>query len=119
MKVIDLFQKLFWNFNSRQMKDATLAFKKHLDEGGKMLVAMGGAMSSAQLGITLAPMIRENKVHIISCTGVNLEESVFRLVAHRRGSITRKASSSGMEVSVTRRSPLSKILWSSSLVKYR
>jgi deoxyhypusine synthase len=83
MKVIDLFQKLFWNFNSRQMKDATLAFKKHLDEGGKMLVAMGGAMSSAQLGITLAPMIRENKVHIISCTGANLEESVFRLVAHR------------------------------------
>ena len=64
------------------MKDATLAFKKHLDEGGKMLVAMGGAMSSAQLGITLAAMIKENKVHAISCTGANLEESVFRLVAH-------------------------------------
>jgi len=83
MSVLHLFQKLFHNFNARQMKDATLAFKKHLDAGGKMLVAMGGAMSSAQLGITLAPMIKEGKIHVISCTGANLEESVFRLVAHK------------------------------------
>ena len=80
--VLGLFQKLFFNFNARQMKDATLAFKKHLDDGGKMLVAMGGAMSSAQMGITLAPMIKNDKIHVISCTGANLEESVFRLVAH-------------------------------------
>ena len=80
--VLGLFQKLFHNFNARQMKDATVAFKKHLDDGGTMLVAMGGAMSSAQMGITLAPMIREGKIHAISCTGANLEESVFRLVAH-------------------------------------
>ena len=82
ISILGLFQKLFFNFNARQMKDATLAFKKHLDDGGKMLVAMGGAMSSAQLGITLAPMIKEEKIHAISCTGANLEESVFRLVAH-------------------------------------
>jgi deoxyhypusine synthase len=80
--VLDLFKKLFHNFNARQMKDATIAFKKHLDEGGKMMLAMGGAMSSAQMGVTLAPMIREGKIHAISCTGANLEESVFRLVAH-------------------------------------
>lgn len=82
MNTLDLFKKLFHNFNARQMKDATIAFKDHLDAGGKMLLAMGGAMSSAQLGVTLAPMIRENKIHAISCTGANLEESVFRLVAH-------------------------------------
>ncbi len=80
--VLGLFQKLFHNFNSRQMKDATISFKEHLDGGGKMLLAMGGAMSSAQIGVTLAPMIRESKIHAISCTGANLEESVFRLVAH-------------------------------------
>ncbi len=81
--ILGLFQKLFHNFNSRAFKDATLAFKEHLDGGGKMLLAMGGAMSSAQLGITLAPMIKNNKIHIISCTGANLEESIFRLVAHK------------------------------------
>ena len=83
ISILGMFQKLFHNFNARQMKDATFAFKKHLDEGGKMLVAMGGAMSSAQIGVTLAPMIKEDKIHIISCTGANLEESIFRLVAHR------------------------------------
>jgi deoxyhypusine synthase len=82
ISILGLFQKLFHNFNARAMKDATLAFKKHLDGGGKMLLAMGGAMSSAQMGITLAAMIRENKIHAISCTGANLEESIFRLVAH-------------------------------------
>ncbi len=80
--ILGLFQILFHNFNARQMKDATVAFRKHLDDGGKMLVALGGAMSSAQLGVTLAPMIKADKVHAISCTGANLEESVFRLVAH-------------------------------------
>jgi deoxyhypusine synthase len=82
MTILDLFKKLFHNFNSRAMKDATLAYKKHLDDGGKMMLAMAGAMSSAQLGVTLAPMIKENKIHTISCTGANLEESIFRLVAH-------------------------------------
>ena len=82
LSVLDLFKKLFHNFNARQMKDATIAFKKHIDLGGKMLLAMAGAMSSAQLGVTLAPMIRQKKIHIISTTGANLEESIFRLVAH-------------------------------------
>jgi len=82
ISTLELFQKLFHNFNARQMKDATLAFKKHLDGGGKMMLAMGGAMSSAQMGVTLAPMIKNEKIHAISCTGANLEESVFRLVAH-------------------------------------
>ena len=84
ISVLGLFQKLFHNFNARAMKDATLAFKKHLDDGGRMLLALGGALSSAQIGVTLAAMIRENKIHAISCTGANLEESVFRLVAHTK-----------------------------------
>jgi len=81
--ILGLFQILFHNFNARVFKNATLSFKKHLDDEGKMLVAMGGAMSSAQIGITLAPMIKREKIHAISCTGANLEESVFRLVAHK------------------------------------
>lgn len=82
MNTLDLFKKLYHNFNARQMKDATISFKEHLDKGGKMMLAMGGAMSSAQIGVTLAPMIKNDKIHIISCTGANLEESIFRLVAH-------------------------------------
>ena len=53
-----------------------------MDKGGKMLVAMAGAMSSGELGISLAEMIRQGKVHAISCTGANLEEDIYNLVAH-------------------------------------
>ncbi len=46
------------------------------------MVTLAGAMSTAELGISLAEMIRQDKVQIISCTGANLEEDVFNLVAH-------------------------------------
>ncbi|HVU05165.1 MAG TPA: deoxyhypusine synthase family protein [Polyangiaceae bacterium] len=70
------------NFNARATRDALVAYLRHVDAGGKMFWAMAGAMSSAQLGITLAPAIRAGLVHGMSCTGANLEESLFRLVAH-------------------------------------
>src|SRR5215469_4853420 len=73
----------FRHFNARETVDAAKAWRRHLDEGGKMLLAMAGAMSTAELGITLAKMIRGGKVHAISCTAANLEEDIFNLVANR------------------------------------
>jgi deoxyhypusine synthase len=70
------------NFNARATRDALLAYWEHIERGGKMFWAVAGAMSSAQLGITLAPAIREGLIHGMSVTGANLEESLFRLVAH-------------------------------------
>ena len=70
------------NFNARQTRDALLAYWRHIESGGRMYWAMAGAMSSAQLGITLAPAIRAGLVHGMSVTGANIEESLFRLVAH-------------------------------------
>lgn len=62
--------------------DAAKGYETHLEKGGKMLVSLAGAMSTAELGKSLAELIRQDKVHIISCTGANLEEDVFNLVAH-------------------------------------
>jgi deoxyhypusine synthase len=70
------------HFNAAAMMDATKGFESHLQQGGKMLITLAGAMSTAELGISLAEMIRQKKVHAISCTGANLEEDVFNLVAH-------------------------------------
>lgn len=70
------------HFNAAALVDAAQGYKDHLEKGGRMLVAMAGAMSTAELGISLAEMIRQDKVHAISCTGANLEEDVFNLVAH-------------------------------------
>jgi len=70
------------HFNSASLKDAADAYSRHLESGGKMLVTLAGAMSTAELGLSFAEMIRQDKVHGIVCTGANLEEDVFNLVAH-------------------------------------
>ena len=70
------------HFNAAALVDAAKGYDKHLLEGGKMMVTLAGAMSTAELGISLAEMIRQDKVQIISCTGANLEEDVMNLVAH-------------------------------------
>jgi deoxyhypusine synthase len=70
------------HFNSAALVDAARAYKRHVEEGGSMLVTLAGAMSTAELGLSLAHMIRAGKVQAISCTGANLEEDVFNLVAH-------------------------------------
>ncbi|MBI1860664.1 MAG: deoxyhypusine synthase family protein [Deltaproteobacteria bacterium] len=70
------------HFNAAALVDAAKAYKSHIDGGGKMFVSIAGAMSTAELGLSLAAMIREGKVHGICCTGANLEEDLFNLVAH-------------------------------------
>ena len=69
------------HFNSAVVIDAADAYVHHLKSGGKMFVTLGGAMSTAELGLSLAEMIRQDKVHAITCTGANLEEDLFNLVA--------------------------------------
>ncbi len=83
LPVLELILDNYKNFNARATRDATIAYWRHIERGGKMFWAVAGAMSSAQLGITLAPAIRAGLVHGLSVTGANLEESLFRLVAHQ------------------------------------
>ncbi len=74
--------KNYKNFNARALRDATISYWEHTQKGGKMFWAVAGAMSSAQLGIVLAPAIRAGLISGMSVTGANCEESLFRLVAH-------------------------------------
>jgi deoxyhypusine synthase len=70
------------HFNAASLVDAASGYQRHLDAGGKMFVTLAGAMSTAELGLSLAEMIRQDKVHGISCTGANLEEDIYNMVAH-------------------------------------
>lgn len=72
----------FLHFNAAALKDAAIGFENQIKQNNKMLVTLAGAMSTAELGKSLAEMIRQDKVHAISCTGANLEEDIFNLVAH-------------------------------------
>ncbi|MDP4656125.1 MAG: deoxyhypusine synthase family protein [Algoriphagus sp.] len=82
MKITEFLKHNYRHFNAAALIDAAEGYKTHLNEGGKMMVTLAGAMSTAEMGISLAEMIRQDKIQIISCTGANLEEDVFNLVAH-------------------------------------
>ena len=82
LPVLEFVLRNYKNFNARATRDAIIAYWRHIESGGRMFWAVAGAMSSAQLGITLAPAIRAGLIHGMSVTGANLEESLFRLVAH-------------------------------------
>jgi deoxyhypusine synthase len=75
-------EKHFLHFNAASLVDAAKEYKNQLENNTKMLVSLAGAMSTAEIGKIFAEMIREDKVHFISCTGANLEEDVMNLVAH-------------------------------------
>jgi deoxyhypusine synthase len=80
--ITQFIEKHYRHFNAAALKSAAEDYNQHLASGGKMLVTIAGAMSTAELGISLAEMIRTDKVHAISCTGANLEEDIFNLVAN-------------------------------------
>jgi len=80
--ISEFLEEHFLHFNAAALVDAAKGYRKHLADGKKMLVSLAGAMSTAELGKSLSEMIRSDKVHIISCTGANLEEDVMNLVAH-------------------------------------
>lgn len=70
------------HFNAAALVDAAMGYEEQINQGNKMMVTLAGAMSTAELGRSFAEMIRKDKVHIISCTGANLEEDIMNLVAH-------------------------------------
>lgn len=80
--VSQFIEKHYLHFNSAALVDASKGYEEHLLDNGKMMITLAGAMSTAELGKSLAEMIRQDKVHIISCTGANLEEDIMNLVAH-------------------------------------
>ena len=78
----DFIKEHYKHFNAAALVDAAEGYITHMGEGGKMMITLAGAMSTAELGKSLAEMIRQDKVQIISCTGANLEEDIMNLVAH-------------------------------------
>lgn len=80
--ISEFIEKYFLHFNAASLVDAAKGYESQLEKGSKMLVSLAGAMSTAELGKIFAEVIRQNKAHIISCTGANLEEDIMNLVAH-------------------------------------
>jgi len=82
MNFKEFFAQNYRHFNAASIVDASEGYVECLNKGNKMLISLAGAMSTAELGVSLAEMIRQDKVQIISCTGANLEEDIMNLIAH-------------------------------------
>ncbi len=82
MKIKEFIKHHYRHFNAATVIDASEAYCTHLAKGNKMMITLAGAMSTGELGLSLAEMIRQDKVQAITCTGANLEEDIFNLVAH-------------------------------------
>lgn len=80
--ISEFVEKHYKHFNAAALVDAAKGYKEHVEGGKKMMITLAGAMSTGELGKSLAEMIRQDKVQIISCTGANLEEDLMNLVAH-------------------------------------
>ena len=81
MSVRDFIQRNYRHFNAGALSDCIESIRTFLDNDGRLMITLAGAMSTAQIGKTLAPAIRSQKVHAICCTGANLEEDLFNLIA--------------------------------------
>ena len=84
MRVSEFLDRHFRHFNARETLSAARSYREFVDpqNGGQMMVTLAGAMSTGELGLSLAEMIRQGKVHAVTCTAANLEEDIFNLVAH-------------------------------------
>ncbi len=83
--ITDFLENNFRHFNARELLAAASGYHRFItQDNGLMMVSLAGAMSTAELGKTLAPMIRAGLVHAISSTGANIEEDIFNLVGNSR-----------------------------------
>ena len=69
------------HFNAGELARCSNSLDDFLSEGGRLIVTLAGAMSTAEIGRSLGPAIRQQKIHAICCTGANLEEDLFSLVS--------------------------------------
>ena len=81
MSVRDFIQRNYRHFNAGALSDCIESLRTFLDNDGRLMITLAGAMSTAEIGKTLAPAIRSQKLHAICCTGANLEEDLFNLIA--------------------------------------
>lgn len=82
MGVREFVDEHYRHFNAGTLQRASRSLNDFLASDGKIFLTLAGAMSTAEIGRSLAQMIRAGHIAAISCTGANLEEDLFNLVAH-------------------------------------
>ncbi len=82
MSVREFVDEHYRHFNAGELAKTARSLSEFIDAGGSLMVTLAGAMSTAEIGRSLAPAIRKGVVKAVTCTGANLEEDLFNLVAY-------------------------------------
>ena len=81
MAIREFIKRHYHHFNAGALADCAESLNEFIENDGRLIITLAGAMSTAGIGRSLAPAIRAQRIHAICCTGANLEEDLFRLVA--------------------------------------
>jgi len=81
VKIRDFVKEHYKHFNAGELARCAVSLREFLAGGGRLIVTLAGAMSTAEIGRSLGPAIRQQRVHAICCTGANLEEDLFSLIS--------------------------------------
>lgn len=81
MGIKDFINEHYKHFNAGELARCSTSLNNFLSDGGRLIVTLAGAMSTAEIGRSLGPAIRQQKIHALCCTGANLEEDLFSLVS--------------------------------------
>ncbi len=81
MDIKEFIEYHYKHFNAGELSECSRSLQQFLQNDGRLMITLAGAMSTAEIGRSLAPAIRSQKIHAICCTGANLEEDLFNLVA--------------------------------------
>ena len=83
--LVSFMEANFSHFNAGETLRAAKGYHRFIaQKDGLMMVSLAGAMSTAEIGKTLAPLIRAGLVHAICATGANIEEDIFNLIGNSR-----------------------------------
>ena len=82
MSVKEFIKDHYKHFNAGILSECSESLINFLENKGRLIITLAGAMSTAEIGRTLAPAIRSQKIHAICCTGANLEEDLFKLIGN-------------------------------------
>ena len=67
MSVRDFIESNYRHFNSGALANCASSLRSFLEQDGRLMVTLAGAMSTAEIGRTLAPAIKAQRVHAICC----------------------------------------------------
>ena len=72
MAIRDFIKRHYHHFNAGALADCAESLNEFIENDGRLIITLAGAMSTAGIGRSLAPAIRAQRIHAISVSYTHL-----------------------------------------------